>query len=77
MGNVDHLFSLNGVRVLSIFWIVLGNTMSLLQKHPEVSGEFQVEVGLQKGENERGEKDGREREGKRVRTTEGRGGGSG
>ncbi|XP_070174525.1 uncharacterized protein [Littorina saxatilis] len=33
-GNADHLFSLNGVRVLSISWIVLGNTLSLLHGNP-------------------------------------------
>lgn len=33
-GNADHLFSLNGVRVLSICWIVLGNTMAMLNNHP-------------------------------------------
>ncbi|KAK7483363.1 hypothetical protein BaRGS_00025423, partial [Batillaria attramentaria] len=29
-GNADYLFSLNGVRVMSISWIVLGNTLSIL-----------------------------------------------
>ncbi|KAL8604270.1 hypothetical protein ACOMHN_023640 [Nucella lapillus] len=38
-GNADHLFSLNGVRVLSICWIVLGNTMAMLHKH-SVLGEM-------------------------------------
>ena len=41
-GNTDHLFSLSGVRVLSISWIVLGNTISLLHKNPAVLGECYI-----------------------------------
>ncbi|XP_076456300.1 uncharacterized protein LOC143290596 isoform X2 [Babylonia areolata] len=37
-GNADHLFSLNGVRVLSISWIVLGNTMAMMHRHPHLVG---------------------------------------
>nr|KAG5698702.1 hypothetical protein BaRGS_008476 [Batillaria attramentaria] len=35
-GNADYLFSLNGVRVMSISWIVLGNTLSILYSTPAV-----------------------------------------
>ncbi|PVD37159.1 hypothetical protein C0Q70_04154 [Pomacea canaliculata] len=35
-GSADMLFTLNGVRVMSIFWIVLGNTISLLNKTSSV-----------------------------------------
>ncbi|KAK7485821.1 hypothetical protein BaRGS_00022921 [Batillaria attramentaria] len=37
-GNADYLFSLNGVRVMSISWIVLGNTLSILYSTPAVLG---------------------------------------
>ncbi|XP_041372351.1 O-acyltransferase like protein-like [Gigantopelta aegis] len=35
-GNPNYLFCLNGVRVLSITWIVLGNTVSFLYREPNV-----------------------------------------
>jgi hypothetical protein len=37
-GSPDTLFCLNGVRVLSISWIVLGNVYMLLYLNPDVVG---------------------------------------
>ena len=37
-GSPDTLFCLNGVRVLSIGWIVLGNVYMTLYLNPDVVG---------------------------------------
>lgn len=37
-GSVDALFCLNGVRVLSISWIVLGTVYMILYLNPDVVG---------------------------------------
>ena len=36
---MDTLFCLNGVRVMSIGWIVLGNVYMILYLNPDVVGE--------------------------------------
>ena len=39
-GSPDTLFCLNGVRVLSIGWIVLGNVYMTLYLNPDVVGKY-------------------------------------
>ncbi|XP_041347289.1 uncharacterized protein LOC121367246 [Gigantopelta aegis] len=43
-GSANYLFCLNGVRVLSITWIVMGNTVSFLYKAPDVVANIVVMV---------------------------------